>query len=240
MERDGYRREIVEHTSPGWRVLGVGLTVAGGIVFGSYLQEAGLADEFATVAAVAILYTLKSWAKTGPARSRTRAGPGRVFDVVREEAEGIDAWISERALWVKFAIAVVYGVVLVAVRTVILLLITSLYDWKLAAALGLVVGGAAAAPQLYGAVGGRLSGASGADTDGTLGYGVGSPEVGAGIEGGESMSEIQNTEESRPENDNAGIGYYDAEGNQLSPEEFQRVVARDASEARLRDDEEGE
>lgn len=29
--------------------------------------------------------------------------------------------------------------------------------------------------------------------------------------------------------DNAGIGYYDEQGNQLSPEEFSRLVARDAA-----------
>lgn len=68
------------------------------------------------------------------------------------------------------------------------------------------------------------------------------------------MSEEQNTEEARPEErdteeyrrnaearfaspdgSSVGIGYYDSEGNQLSPEEFQLLVARNAE--RLRDDE---
>lgn len=36
--------------------------------------------------------------------------------------------------------------------------------------------------------------------------------------------------------DNAGVGYYDEHGNQLSPEEFSALVARDDGKVRDEDD----
>ena len=237
MSQDRHRREIVEHTTPVWRVLGVGLTAGAIVVLGFYLEQVGFADEFSTVAAVAVLFTLKFYVHKRPDRVRLRAGPfGKVADALRESLDDINEWVLERPLRVGFVIAVFYGIGLVIVKSLILVVVTSVYDWRLAAFVGLLIGAAAAAPQLFSAAGQRLSGTSGAAHPAS--------ERRDEVEGGFGR-EIEKGDEARPDENeeaeknfqraNAGaIGFYDEAGKPVSAEEFEALVSRGE---RFRDEE---
>ena len=231
MERDRYLHDTVEHTTPVWRVLGVGLTAGAIVVLGFYLEQVGFADEFSTVAAVAVLGTIKFWTQKRPDQVRLRAGPfAKVADALRESLEDINAWVLERPLRVGFVIAVFYGIGLVILKTLILVVVASVYDWRLTAFVGLLIGAAAAAPQLFSAAGARLSGSPIDSTSSGVPKEpreVESREKSAEIESIKSMTKGQDessesrNREDRPEN----IGYYDEDGNPVSPEEFERLFA---------------
>lgn len=149
----------VEHTTPIWRVAAIVLCAASVAFLGFYLEKVGHADDFATVAVVAVFFTVKHWARRRPDRVALRTGPfAKIALAIRESEEEIRAWTYDRPLRVGFAIAVGYGIAVVIAKTVVVALLAGIYSWELAVALGAAIGAVAAAPRLFSAALRTLSG----------------------------------------------------------------------------------
>lgn len=247
MGKDRHRREIVEHTSPIWRVLAVALAAGAAAALGYYFQLIGFADQFATVLVVTIFFTISFWARKRPDRFKARFGPfGRIADAIRESGDEIRTYVYNRPLRVGMIIAGCYGMALVIAKSLVVALLTNVYAWPLAAAVGCAVAALVAAPEFFSSVFSRMSVGDEPTREAREVEGRDDRES---IERGERVSDRpKNREETRPEegegyrrdagarfaSPEGGIGYYDEQGNPLSPEEFSALVARDA---RLREEE---
>lgn len=140
----------VEYTSPVYRLLGVALAAGALAALGYYFRQVGYADAFGTVAAVALVGSVMHWAHQRPDRLRLRAGPfAKIADAVLESMDDIRAWALERSLRVGFIIYVGYGVGLLALKTLIVFALSSLYAWPLAVAGGCAVAAYVAAPEFF-------------------------------------------------------------------------------------------
>lgn len=144
-ERGGPERSVVEHTSPIWRVVTVALVSGSIAALGFYFQRIGHADDFATVAVIALFYTASFWSRKRPDQVQQRFGPfAKIVLAARESADDIRRWVYERPLRVGFVIAVGYGLVVLAGKYLVVGVLRNLYSWELALAFGLAVGAIAA------------------------------------------------------------------------------------------------
>jgi hypothetical protein len=142
---------MTQQTNPIWRLSAVVFLAGAGAALGHYLQAVGHGDDFATVATIAILFTISFWAHQRPDRVRTRFGPfGKVADAVRESIDDIREWIYQRPVRVGFCIAVGYGMMVVILKSCVVAIISVLYSWELAVIAGLVTGAIVVAPQMFG------------------------------------------------------------------------------------------
>lgn len=144
------QKQVIEHTSPVWRVVAVVAVAVGIAAFGRYIQEVGYAHQFATVAVITIGFTVSFWAKKRPDRVQRRFGPfAKIANAIRESIDDIERWVYERPLRVGALIAVIYGVLVVLAQALLVFLLRSLYSWYLTVALAAVVVSIVAAPQLW-------------------------------------------------------------------------------------------
>jgi tetrahydromethanopterin S-methyltransferase subunit G len=117
---------------------------------GHYLQVVGHADDFATVASIAFLFTLSFWAHQRPDRLRARFGPfGKIADAIRESVDDIRQWIYQRPVRVGLTIAIAYGIMVVIMKSLIVMIISALYSWELAVIAGAIIGAIVVAPAMF-------------------------------------------------------------------------------------------
>lgn len=158
--RRTYHEEEVtyDYTGPITRLVGVaGISAA--VVFGGfYLERIGLGEEFSTVATIALVFSLGYWADRRPDKMKRRAGPfWRIAEAIRESREDIRAYTYARPLRVAVTLSVVYGIAIVLLKTALLALLSSLYDWYLAAMLGAAIGALVVAPKFFRDIWSRLA-----------------------------------------------------------------------------------
>ena len=150
-------RQIVEHTSPIWRVLGVALAVGAVAAMGFYFQQIGYVDEFATVAVITAFFSVSFWARKRPDRLRRRFGPfGKIADSIRESGDDIRQYIYARPMRVGIVVAVFYGIAVVVAKSLVVAVLQNVYAWPLAVAIGCGIGAAVAAPEFFGGLAKRL------------------------------------------------------------------------------------
>lgn len=147
----------VETTGPLWRLIAVILGAGAVAALGFYVREVGMVDDFATVAVIALGFSVQFWAKKRPDRVRARLGPfARVGLAVRESAEDIERWVYARPFLAGVMVAVVYGVIVVILKHALVMALQSLYSWYLTVAIGAIIGAWTAAPHMYSAMAQRM------------------------------------------------------------------------------------
>lgn len=151
-------RHTVDYTGPVTRLVGVGGAVGAVVLLGFYLQGVGMAEEFSTIAVIAVVFSLGYWADKRPDRLERRAGPfWRIASAVRESRKDIREYAYARPLRVAITLSVVYGIVIVLLKSALVALLAGLYSWQLAAAIGAALGAAVVAPSFFRDVWGRVS-----------------------------------------------------------------------------------
>lgn len=151
-------RTVVEHTSPIWRVLGVALAAGAVAALGYYFQTIGHVDEFATVLVITVFFSAGFWARKRPDRFKRRFGPfGKIASAIRESGDDVREYVYRRPMRVGVALAACYGVAVVVAKSVVVAVLTNIYAWPLAVALGCGVGALVAAPEFFTTVFRRLS-----------------------------------------------------------------------------------
>ncbi len=231
MQQNEPRREIVEHTSPAWRLLAVGLFF-GGLFFGGWFARLlGLVDQFATFFVVTAFTAFLFWARKRPDKLRRRFGAfGKVAIAIQESADDIRASIFSKSVYYGVLFGAAYAVLVIAAKALVVATVTSLFAWQILAAVGCLVAAVVVAPQFFAAVGQHVSIP---DED----Y----PEEPRRVDSEEvreTLPEAQNRpgdEEEEEEEDSrkadaSAIGFYDEEGNQLSQEEFEELFANSDGE----------
>lgn len=150
-------RYTVETTTPLWRLIAVILGAGAIAAIGFYVREVGMVEDFATVAVIALGFSIQFWAKKRPDRVRARLGPfARVGLAFRESAEDIERWVYARPFLAGVMVAIVYGVVVVILKHGLVLALQSLYSWYLVVAIGAIIGAWTAAPHMYAAMAERM------------------------------------------------------------------------------------
>ena len=150
-------KQIVEHTSPVWRVAGVALAFGAIAAMGYYFQTIGFVDEFATVAVITFFFSISYWARNRPDRVRRTFGPfAKIALAIRESSEDINRYVREKPLRVGVVIAAGYGVAVVIAKTLVVAVLQNVYAWPLAVAGGAAIGAAVAAPEFFGGIFKRL------------------------------------------------------------------------------------
>lgn len=148
----------VEHTSPLWRLIGVASAFGAIAALGFYFEHVGLGDEFATVAVVTVFFSLGYWADKRPDRLRRRFGPfAKIAEAVRESRGDLRRYVYDRPLRVGVAFAASYGVAIVLSKSAVVALLSAIYSWHLAVALGAAIGAVVIAPRLFGDLVRRVS-----------------------------------------------------------------------------------
>lgn len=146
--RDTHQR--IEYTSPIWRVLAIALAAGSVVALGFWAQNIGHADDFATIIVITVVFSVGYWADKRPDRMRLRLGPfSKIAEAVRESRGDLRKWVYEKPLRVGVGLAVLYGVAIVAAKSAVVALMTGLYSWYLAVAVGAAVAAVAAAPHLF-------------------------------------------------------------------------------------------
>lgn len=151
-------RHTVDYTGPLTRLAGVAGAVAGIVLLGFYLERVGLGDEFGTFAVVTIAFSIGYWADKRPDKMRRRAGTfWRFADAARESREDIRRFTYRRPFRVAVGISALYAIAIVLAKSGVVALLSALYDWRLAAAVGAIVGAFVVAPQFFSDIWGRIS-----------------------------------------------------------------------------------
>lgn len=204
MSQEKYRREIVEHTSPAWRLLAVGLFF-GGLFFGGWFARIlGLVDQFATFFVITVFTAFLFWARKRPDKLSRRFGAfGKVALAIQESADDIRASIYSRSIYYGVLFGACYAVLVIAAKALVVATVTSLFAWQILAAVGCLVAAVVVAPQFFAAAGRRLS--------------VPDEESEA-----REPREAPRTLESR-DSPGENIGYYDEDGNAITAEEFEAL-----------------
>lgn len=239
-------RQIVEHTSPLWRLLAVGLFFAGVFFFGWAAKIFRLEEQFSTFFVITTFFAAAFWARKRPDKLKKRFGAyGKVALALQESADEIRASVYSRSIAHGLFFGACYAILIIVSKELVYTVVTSLYAWQLVAMAGCLTAAVVVAPQFFSAAAKHLS-VPDDDPEGVRPREVGGREA---IErGDEDMEhdgqrdvgerpEMDRNSEAKfasPDGSNEGIGYYDEEGNRLSPEQFQRLVAEKAE--RLRDE----
>lgn len=151
-------RHTVDYTGPVTRLIGVAGAVGAVVLLGFYLEGVGLGEEFGTIAVIAVVFSVGYWADKRPERLEKRAGPfWRIASAIRESREDIREYAYARPLRVAITLSVIYGVAIVLTKSALVALLSGLYSWQLAAALGAAIGAAVVAPSFFKDVWGRVS-----------------------------------------------------------------------------------
>jgi hypothetical protein len=120
-------KQVIEHTTPVWRVVAVVAAAVGIAAFGRYIDEIGYAHQFATITVITIGFTISFWAKKRPDRVQARFGPfAKIANAIRESIDDIERWVYERPLRVGALIAVGYGILVVLAQALLVFLLRSL------------------------------------------------------------------------------------------------------------------
>ena len=152
-------RTVVEHSTPLWRLVGVIAAFGALGAIGYYPNIVGRIDDAATILVITAVYTVTFWARRQPAKLEARLGPfGRIGRAITESQADITRWVNERTLLAGVLLAVIYGVLVVIGKHIIAAVLSTLYSPWLAVALGLAVGAAVVAPELWRGWGRRISG----------------------------------------------------------------------------------
>lgn len=152
-------RQVIDHTSPLWRLLGVSGAVGAVVLLGFYLEGRGLGDEFGTIAVVTIVFSLKYWANKRPDRARKRAGEfSGTVDAIRQLNSDWDRFTMRCTFRAAVGIGFITAVGIVLAKSALVALLSGLYSWHLAAMVGAGVGAVVVAPQLYADLVRRLRG----------------------------------------------------------------------------------
>lgn len=236
MERDRYQRQTIDYTSPAWRLLAVGLFF-GGLFFGGWAARIlGLVDQFSTFFVLTAFTAFLFWAKKRPDKLRRRFGAfGKVAIAIQESADDIRQSIYSRSIYYGILFGMGYAVVVIAVKTLVVAVATSLYAWQITAMAGCLVAAAVVAPQFVSSVARHVSLP---DEDPEESREIETAPRREAIGRRNDASEPQHTEKDGPEEredaetreSNSGIGFYDEEGNELTAEEFEALVARGREE----------
>lgn len=153
------QRTVVEHSTPLWRLIGVIAAFGALGAMGYYLNVVGRIDDAATILVITVVYTVTFWAHRQPAKLEARLGPfGRIGRAITESQADITRWVNEKTLLAGVLLAVIYGVLVVIGKHIIAAVLSTLYSPWLAVALGLAVGAAVVAPELWRGWGRRISG----------------------------------------------------------------------------------
>lgn len=228
MSQDRYQRQIVEHTSPAWRLTAVALVFGGLFFFGWAARIFRLEEQFSMFFVITLFTAALFWAKKRPDRLKRRFGAfGKVALAIQESADDIRASVYSRSVYYGILFGMGYAVLVIVSKELVLVVVTSLYAWQIVAAIGCIVAAVVTAPQFFSAAAKRMSVS---DED----Y----PEENREVESRKKSAEIEPIEsmtmghdghiktkngEERPKN--TGIGYYDEDGNPITPEEFEALVS---------------
>lgn len=163
-ERPGQSLRVEMSGGPLWRLVGVVCAFGALAALGYWLNIVDHVDDFATIASVALVYTLGFWADKRPDKVQLRFGPfSKIAIAIRDSRHDIQKWVYDRPLIAGFAVAVVYGVLLVLLKIGLMAGIRSLSSPWLAVAVGGAIGAVVVAPQFFGSLGRRLRNAGGED-----------------------------------------------------------------------------
>lgn len=228
MEREPrYQKQLVDYTSPAWRLLAVTLFFGGVFFFGWAAKIFSLVDQFATFFVITGFFTAAFWAKKRPDKLRRRFGAfGRIALAIQESADEIRETIYSRTIYYGVLIGAGYALLVIVARSLVVAVVMSIYAWQIVAAAGCIVAAVVVAPQFFSAAAKRISVPDDPYSD--------AREV-----EGEEIPETLLEAETRPENEEAGeepleasasIGYYDEAGNELTPEEFEALFVRGGEE----------
>ena len=219
MRQNEPRREIVEHTSPAWRLLAVGLFF-GGLFFGGWAARIfQLEEEFSTFFVITFFVAIGFWARKRPDKLTRRFGPfGKVARALQESADDIRASIYSRSIHYGVLFGAAYAVVVIVSKELVLAVVSSLYAWQILAMAGCLVAAVVVAPQFVSAVGQRISIPDEDYPD--------VREVEEGETGTLPEAENHSEEDETVRKANSSIGFYDEDGNPITAEEFETLFAK--------------
>lgn len=157
-ETRGRDRQIVEHTSPIWRLVGVVLFIGGIGALGMWVRDLNLVDQFSTIFTVAALFSLGFYARTRPDLFRGHFGPfSDIVEAVRLSGDRLQAAVYRRPLRFGIIIGVGYGVLVVVVKSLVATLLTSLAAWSLAVGIAGIIAALVTVPEFFSDVYRRMS-----------------------------------------------------------------------------------
>lgn len=208
-------RQIVEHTSPAWRLLAVGLFFAALFFGGWFAKILRLEEQFSTFFVLVAFFTFTFWAKKRPDKLRRRFGAfGKIAAAIQESADDIRASVYSRTIAYGIGFGAGYAVLVIVSKEVVLAVVMSIYAWQIVAAVGCLVAAVTVAPQFFQSAAKRMSVS---DED----Y----PENSREVEEVEGTEAIEERPQETTERVAGGIGYYDNEGNPITAKEFERLLS---------------
>lgn len=143
-------RVTIENTGPLPRLVAVILIGAAIGALAHFLQAQGHIRDFATVAVIAIAFSISFWAHQRPDRVAVRFGPfTKIAEAIRDSLDDLRAWVYERPLKTGLLIAVGYGIAVLIGQRIIVALFSALYSWELAVAFCAVIAAVVTAPDFF-------------------------------------------------------------------------------------------